>query len=54
MLVEDETIETTSVWEWKVPLGLLIFGLAILVIHGLAVEGAKGERRCCWASACSC
>ena len=42
MLVEDETIETTSVWEWKVPLGLLIFGLAILVIHGLAVEGAKG------------
>ena len=42
MLVEDETIETISVWEWKVPLGLLIFGLAILVIHGLATEGARG------------
>ena len=42
MLVEDEAIETKSVWEWKVPLGLLICGLAILVIHGLATEGARG------------
>jgi hypothetical protein len=43
MSTQDETIETTSVWEWKVPLGLLIFGLAILVIHGLATMGAKGS-----------
>ena len=42
MSTQDEAIETTSVWEWKVPLGLLIFGLAILVIHGLATMGAKG------------
>jgi len=42
MLTQDETIDTTSAWEVKVPLGLLIFGLAILVIHGLATQGAKG------------
>ena len=42
MLIADETIETASAWEWKAPLGLLIFGLAILVIHGLATEGARG------------
>ena len=42
MLTEDETIETTSAWEVKVPLVLLVFGLAILVIHGLATGGAKG------------
>jgi hypothetical protein len=42
MLTEDETIETTSAWEVKVPLALLVFGLAILVIHGLMTQGAKG------------
>ncbi len=42
MLIADETIETASAWEWKIPLGLMIFGLPILVIHGLAIEGARG------------
>jgi hypothetical protein len=42
VLTRDETIETTSAWEVKVPLGLLIFGLAILVIHGLMTQGARG------------
>jgi hypothetical protein len=42
MSTRDETIETTSAWEVKVPLGLLILGLAILVIHGLAMQGATG------------
>ena len=42
MSTQDEAIETTSAWEWKVPLGLLIVGLAVLVIHGLATMGAKG------------
>jgi hypothetical protein len=45
MLIADETIETASAWEWKAPLGLLIFGLAILVIHGLATEGPGAARR---------
>jgi hypothetical protein len=54
MLTQYETIETTSAWEWKVPLGSLIFGLVTLVIHGLATEGAKGARRRCWASGSSC
>ncbi len=43
MSTRDETIETTSAWEVKVPLGLLILGLAILVIHGLAMQGARGR-----------
>ena len=43
MLIGDETIETTWVWEWKVPLCLLILGLAILVIHGLATT--QGDHR---------
>src|SRR5271156_1946874 len=42
MLKPDDTIETTSVWEVKAPLGLLIFGLSMLVIHGLATGGARG------------
>jgi hypothetical protein len=42
MLTPDERIEETSPWELKVPLGLLIFGLLILVIHGFATAGAKG------------
>ncbi len=42
MLTEEETIETTSVWEWKIPLGLLAAGVALLVIHGLATAGPKG------------
>jgi hypothetical protein len=42
MLTQDETIEATSAWEVKVPLSLLIFGLSILVIHGLATAGAWG------------
>jgi hypothetical protein len=42
MLTQDETIETASAWEVKVPLGLLIFGLSILVIHGLATAGTRG------------
>jgi hypothetical protein len=31
-----------AVWDVKIPLGLLIFGLLILVIHALATPGAKG------------
>jgi hypothetical protein len=42
MLTQDEMIESTSAWELKVPLGLLIFGLAILAIQGLATEGTRG------------
>jgi hypothetical protein len=42
VLNQDETIETASAWEVKVPLGLLIFGLSILLIHGLATAGAWG------------
>jgi hypothetical protein len=42
MSTQDEWIEKTSPWEWKIPLGLLIFGLLILVIHGFATAGAKG------------
>jgi hypothetical protein len=44
MLTEDDPIEDeeTSPWELKIPLGLLIFGLLILVIHGFATAGAQG------------
>jgi hypothetical protein len=42
MRTDDETIEAVSPWEVKIPLGLLVFGLAILVIHGLATQGAAG------------
>ena len=51
MLIADETIETASAWEWKIPLGLMIFGLPILVIHGLAIEGARGSATVLLASA---
>jgi hypothetical protein len=37
----DET-DQESPWDDKIPLGLLFFGLLILVIHGLATAGAKG------------
>ncbi len=37
----DET-DQESPWDVKIPVGLLIFGLLILVIHGLATAGAKG------------
>ena len=37
----DET-DQESPWDDKIPVGLLFFGLLILVIHGLATAGAKG------------
>ena len=39
---QEEFIEETSPWDLKIPLGLLMFGLLVLVIHGFATSGAKG------------
>jgi hypothetical protein len=39
---EEWLVEETSLWDLKIPLGLLIFGLLVLVIHGFATAGVKG------------
>ncbi len=38
----EEFIEDPSPWDVKIPLGLLIFGLFVLAIHGFVTAGARG------------
>ena len=40
---QEQLIEETSPWDWKIPSGLLIFGLLILVIHGFVTAGTTGS-----------
>jgi hypothetical protein len=39
---DDEWVEPTSPWEMQIPVGLLVVGVLILVIHGLATTGFSG------------
>jgi hypothetical protein len=39
---DDEWVEPTPPWELKIPVALLIFGLLILLIHGLVSAGISG------------
>ena len=39
---DDALDESTSPWEFKIPLGLLLFGIALMAMHGFATSGAEG------------
>jgi hypothetical protein len=42
VLTQSDETDQDSLWDDKIPLGLLFFGLLILVIHALATAGAMG------------